>query len=184
MLEVRIHGRGGQGVVTMAELLVKAALKDGREVQTLPFFGVERRGAAVKTAVRFDSVPIKVRSLSYHPDVLVLMHENLLPIGLSEGISPEGYFVVNSQDPVPVKGTQWLVDAVGIAIKNGLVAGGEPFINIPMLGALCRVFEIPFPLLEETIREQWEGQKAGPNISAAREAYESTRRIEEDQFHG
>lgn len=184
MLEMRIHGRGGQGVVTMAELLVKTALKDGREVQTLPFFGVERRGAAVKTAVRFDSAPIKVRSLSYHPDVLVLMHENLLPIGLSEGISPDGYFVVNSRDPLPVKGTQWLVDAAEIAIKNGLVVGGEPFINIPMLGALCRVFEIPFPLLEETISEQWEGEKAGQNISAAREAYESIERAEEDRCHG
>lgn len=184
MLEMRIHGRGGQGVVTMAELLVKAALKDGREVQTLPFFGVERRGAAVKTAVRFDSSPIKVRSLSYQPDVLVLMHENLLSIGLSQGISPEGYFVVNGQDPIPVNGTQWLVDAAGIAIRNGLVIGGEPFINVPMLGALCRVFEIPFPLLEETIREQWEGEKAIPNISAAKEAYASIKRIEEVGFNG
>ncbi len=184
MLEMRIHGRGGQGVVTMAELLVKAALKDGREVQTLPFFGVERRGAAVKTAVRFDSSPIKVRSLSYYPDVLVLMHENLLSIGLSQGISPEGYFVVNGQDPIPVEKSQWLVDATGIATRNGLVIGGEPFINVPMLGALCRVFEIPFPLVEETIRDQWEGDKVAPNISAAKEAYDSIKHIEEVGFNG
>ncbi|MEM5771064.1 MAG: 2-oxoacid:acceptor oxidoreductase family protein [Bacillota bacterium] len=184
MLEMRIHGRGGQGVVTMAELLVKAALKDGREAQTLPFFGVERRGAAVKTAVRFDSSPIKVRSLSYHPDLLVLMHENLLDIGLSQGISPEGYFIVNGQDPVPVRGIQWLVDAAGIAIQNGLIVGGEPFINIPMLGALCRVFEIPFSTLEETIREQWEGEKVEPNVTAAKEAYESIKQVEEVGFNG
>lgn len=184
MLEMRIHGRGGQGVVTMAELLAKAALKDGREVQTLPFFGVERRGAAVKTAVRFDSVPIKVRSLSYHPDILVLMHEDLLSIGLSQGISADAYFIANGQNPLPVKGTQWLVDATGIAIQNGLVIGGEPFINIPMLGTLCRVFKIPFSFLEETIREQWEGTKAGPNITAAKEAYESVKQVEEVGFNG
>jgi Pyruvate/2-oxoacid:ferredoxin oxidoreductase gamma subunit len=53
-----------------------------------------------------------------------------------------------------------------------------------MLGALGRVFEIPFPLLEETIREQWEGDKAGPNISAAKEAYDSIKRIEEVGFNG
>lgn len=179
MLEMRIHGRGGQGVVTLAELLAKAALKSGREVQTLPFFGVERRGAAVKAAVRFDSRPIKVRSLSYQPDILVLMHENLLPISLSEGIAPDAFFVVNGTEPLPVQEKQWLVDAQGIAISNNLIIGGEPFINVPMLGALGYILDIPLPLLEETINAQWEGKKALPNIAAAREAYSAVR-----QFNG
>lgn len=176
MLEMRIHGRGGQGVVTLAELLARAALKTGREVQTLPFFGVERRGAAVKTVVRFDSSPIKVRSLSYRPDILVLMHKNLLPIGLAEGIATGAFFVCNGEEPLPVDHEQWIVDAAGIAVKNNLTFGGEPFINVPMLGALCRILEIPLDLVEETINEQWEAKKALPNIAAARDAYEAVHK--------
>ena len=177
MLEMRIHGRGGQGVVTLAELLAKAAMKKGWEVQTLPFFGVERRGAAVKAAVRFDTTPIKTRSLSYYPNILVLMQENLLPIGLGEGLAPDAFIVANGQSPYPVSQTQWLLDATGIAINNELIIGGEPFINVPMLGALCRILDIPLGLVEETIREQWSGKKALPNLAAAREAYGAVREI-------
>jgi len=175
MLEIRIHGRGGQGVVTLAELLAKAALKTGQEVQTLPFFGVERRGAAVKAAVRFDSIPIKVRSLSYHPDILVLMHKNLLTIGLDDGIAPDAVIVANGEEPLPVGRRQWQVNAEAIAVKNELIIGGETFINVPMLGALCRVLEIPLAILEETINEQWGQIKAAPNIAAARDAYKTVR---------
>lgn len=178
MLEMRIHGRGGQGVVTLAELLAKAAMKAGREVQTLPFFGVERRGAAVKATVRFDSQPIKVRSQSYHPQILVLMHENLLPIGLADGMAPDAFLVSNGIAPLNASQNQWLVDAVGIAIDSNLIIGGEPFINVPMLGALARVMDIPYSLVEETILEQWSGKKAEPNIKAAQKAYDSVRLVE------
>ncbi|ATW25721.1 hypothetical protein DCMF_13970 [Candidatus Formimonas warabiya] len=183
MLEMRIHGRGGQGVVTLAELLAKTALKAGQEAQTLPFFGVERRGAAVKAAVRFDSRPIKVRSLSYQPDILVLMHENLLSIGLDDGYAPDAFIVANGENPLPVSQKHWLVDAVGIAVRNDLVYGGEPFINVPMLGALSRILDLPFSLVEETIQEQWSGPKAVPNIAAAKEAYEAVRQIEGGGSH-
>ncbi|NLO98140.1 MAG: pyruvate ferredoxin oxidoreductase [Peptococcaceae bacterium] len=171
MREIRIHGRGGQGVVTLAELLAKSAIKTGLEAQTLPFFGVERRGAAVKAAVRLDHTPIKVRSQSYKPGILVLMSENLLEIGLADGIADEAVIVVNTEKPLPVDKRQWLVEAEKIAVKHNLVFGGEPFINVPMLGALCRVLDLPFPVLEETLQEQWSEDKAKPNIAAAREAY-------------
>jgi len=183
MLEMRIHGRGGQGVVTLAELLAKAAMKAGREVQTLPFFGVERRGAAVKAAVRFDTHPIKVRSQSYQPQILVLMHDNLLPIGLADGIAPDGIIVSNGINPLAVSQKQWLVDAVGIAVESDLIIGGEPFINVPMLGALARVIDIPYLLVEETIKEQWSGNKALPNIKAAQKAYDSVHQIEGGGCH-
>lgn len=183
MLEMRIHGRGGQGVVTLAELLAKAAMKAGLEVQTLPFFGVERRGAAVKAAVRFDTNPIKVRSQSYQPQILVLMHENLLSIGLADGIAPDSFFVSNGVNPLPVSQKQWLVDAAGIALESDLIIGGEPFINVPMLGALARVINIPYLLVEETIREQWSGDKALPNVKAAQKAYDSVKQIEGGGCH-
>jgi len=187
MLEIRIHGRGGQGVVTLAELLAKTVVRTGREALTLPHFGVERRGAAVKAAVRLDDTPVKVRSQAYKPQMLVLMHENLLPIGLSDGIAESGIIIANSEKPLPVEIPQWVVGAVDIAVRNHLVFGGEPFVNVPMLGALCRVLEIPFAALEETIREQWNESKSLPNIAAAREAYDTVRQVEqpkEDAIHG
>ncbi|MCR6545085.1 2-oxoacid:acceptor oxidoreductase family protein [Dehalobacterium formicoaceticum] len=183
MLEMRIHGRGGQGVVTLAELLGKAALKAGQEVQTLPFFGVERRGAAVKAAVRFDTKPIKVHSQSYHPHILVLMNQNLLPIGLGDGIAQEGIIISNGTHPLAIDQKQWLVDATGIALDSDLVIGGEPFINVPMLGALARILEIPFPLVEETIREQWTEKKALPNVRAAQKSYESVKVVQGGAIH-
>jgi 2-oxoacid:acceptor oxidoreductase gamma subunit (pyruvate/2-ketoisovalerate family) len=185
MLEIRIHGRGGQGVVTLAELLAKAAVRTGKEALTLPFFGVERRGAAVKAAVRLDDTPVKVRSQSYNPDILVLMNENLLAIGLADGIAENGIIIVSSENPLAVDRPQWVVGAVAIALNNHLVFGGEPFVNVPMLGALCRVLAIPFPAVEETLREQWREEKALPNIAAARTAYETVRKIaaKEAEYH-
>ncbi len=179
MLEIRIHGRGGQGVVTLAELLAKTAIRTGKEALTLPHFGVERRGAAVKAAVRLDDTPVKVRSHSYKPNILVLMSENLLPVGMADGIAENGVILANSEYPLPVDLPQWLVNAVAIAFENDLVLGGEPFINVPMLGALCRVLDLPFAALEDTLREQWSENKALPNIAAARQAYEAVRQAEQ-----
>ena len=170
MLELRIHGRGGQGVVTMAELLAKAAVKAGKEAQTLPFFGVERRGAAVKACVRMDDSPIKIRSMSYHPHAVALMAENMLPFAQGEGFGEDCFFIVNH--PEPIKGLrqrQWVLEKV--AYDNNLVFGGEPFINVPMLGALARSLDVPLECVEEAIREQWQGAKAEPNLKAVRQAF-------------
>jgi pyruvate ferredoxin oxidoreductase gamma subunit len=177
MLELRIHGRGGQGVVTMAEILAKAAMKTGKEVQTVPFFGVERRGAAVKVAVRFDDHPIKLRSLSQRPDILVLMDEAMLPIALSEGTNDSYFVVYNGTHPLDIKRIQWQVNATEIAYENNLVVGSVPFINVPMAGALCRVLDIPFEALESVLKEEW-GKKADMNIKGARAAYERVQKVE------
>lgn len=80
MLELRIHGYGGQGVVTLAHLLAQAGMRSGRQAQALPSFGVERRGAPVKAVVRISEEPIWVFSQSLHPDVVVLTEKNLLPM--------------------------------------------------------------------------------------------------------
>lgn len=178
MQEIRIHGRGGHGVVTLGELLAKSAIKNGREAQTLPHFGVERRGAPVKAAVRLDDTPVKVRSQSYKPNILVIMSKNLLEIGLADGIAENGIILVNSEKPLMAKESQWIVNATDIAIRNNLIIRGEPFVNVPMLGALCRVLGISFELLEETLKEQWSGTKSIPNIAAARDAYDTVREVE------
>ena len=74
MLEMRIHGYGGEGIVTLAELIATAAMKTGKKVQTLPHFGVERRGAPVKALVRLSDAPIYVHSQSYQPDILLVLN--------------------------------------------------------------------------------------------------------------
>ena len=172
MLELRIHGRGGQGLVTMAELLAKAAVKAGKEAQTLPFFGVERRGAAVKACVRIDDAPIKIRSMSYHPQAVALMAENMLPFAKAEGYGEDSFFIVNHHEPIKsLSQWQWSLDAEKVAYENNLVFGGEPFINVPMLGAIARAVGVPLACVEEAIREQWKGAKAEPNLKAVRQAY-------------
>ena len=176
MIELRIHGRGGQGVVTMAELLARAALKAGMEAQTLPFFGVERRGAAVKACVRMDDAPIKLRSMSYHPQFLALMQESLLPYARLEGFAADTVVITNGNRPIDVPGEQWLVDAQAIALNNNLVFGGEAYINVPMLGAIARVLELPLPRVEEAVSDQWPGAKGVPNLAACREAYAQVKK--------
>ncbi|UNC91022.1 2-oxoacid:acceptor oxidoreductase family protein [Candidatus Contubernalis alkaliaceticus] len=178
MQEIRIHGRGGQGVVTLGELLAKSAIKTGKEAQTLPFFGVERRGAAVKAAVRIDDTPIKVRSQSYNPDFLVILNENLLEIALDGGKANNAIIIVNAEQPLAVNMRQWIVSATSIAIENGQVIGGEPFVNVPMVGAICRVLGIPFEVLEATLSEQWSGAKLTPNIATAGQAYDTVREVQ------
>jgi len=183
MLELRIHGRGGQGVVTMAELLAKAAVKTGLEAQTLPFFGVERRGAAVKACVRFDRTPIRIRSMSYHPQAIALMNRNLLPYAQMDGIDPDTYFILNGKEPLDFNADQWLLDAEAVAIENNLVFGGEPFINVPMLGGIAKVLNIPLSAVEETIRGHWSGKKADLNLAAVRQAYAQIKKFEGGRSH-
>lgn len=184
MLELRIHGRGGQGVVTLAELLAKGALKAGKEAQTMPFFGVERRGAAVKACVRIAEEPILLRSMSYQPGYIALMHGNMLPyaklegFGQGEGQEAAPVFIINGKEPVEVAAEQWLVDGEGIAEEQGLVFGGEAYINVPMLGAVARVMGLPLEDIEAAIREQWPGQKAQPNLAAAQKAYGQVKRVD------
>lgn len=177
-MELRIHGRGGQGVVTLAELLARIALQAGSFSQTMPQFGVERRGAAVKTSVRLSDEPIKLRSQSFDPDILVLMHENLLPAALADGEHKDALIVVSNRAPLPVSQAQWYADCKEIAIKNKLIVGGEPYLNVPMLGALCRILKLPRELMTQEIENQWPGKKSVPNIAAALEAYDTIAYVE------
>ena len=175
MLELRIHGRGGTGVVTLADLLSKAALAAGKEAQALPFFGVERRGAVIRACFRISDTPIKQRSMSYQPDMIALMQENLLPNARQEGFT-EGkdgaVFIVNAKAPIDAQGEQWIVDAEQIARDQGLVVSGDVLFNVPMFGAISRVLGLPLEGVETAIRILWQGERAKPNLTAATEAYE------------
>lgn len=182
MIEVRFHGRGGQGAVTAANLLIAAARKDGHKgVQSFPFFGGERRGAPVKAFARIAESEINLRSQVYHPDIVMVLDPQL--IGLQDvgaGLKPEGVIIINT----PKKPGDFelantsrvaVVDAAGISIRHDLLVSGIPIINTPVLGAIPRVSDvISLDTLQETIREQFRGEVGERNAQAAKEAYETT----------
>jgi len=180
MLELRIHGRGGTGVVTLAELLSKAALAAGKEAQAIPFFGVERRGAVIRACFRISDTPILERAMSYDPDIIALMNENMLPHARNEGFT-EGkdgaVIIVNGKAPVEAEGEQWLVDAEQIARDHGLTFGWDAYINVPMAGAISKVMGISLESVESAVKVVFKGKNAEANLAAAKDAYDKTTKV-------
>jgi len=173
MLELRIHGFGGQGADTLAQLLATAALEAGCQSQALPYFGVERRGAPVKAAVRIAREgQIKLRSQSVEPDILVVLSEALWQQALSEGVADNYSLVINTSSDEPFYGREvWRIDATALAIEAALGSPEAPFINIPMLGAVCRVVDIPEDIMVRTLEKKWPGAVGEKNAQVALAAY-------------
>jgi len=144
MLEIRFHGRGGQGAVTSAELLAQAAISEGKFAQAFPSFGPERRGAPVLAFARIDDHPIRLRQQIYEPDVCLVLEEALMHIvDVESGMGPKGIVIVNTTTPaaklrkeykLDPKRIIYTVDATTIALE-GL---GRPITNTTMLGALIK----------------------------------------------
>lgn len=176
--EIRIHGRGGQGGVTAAELLARAAFKEGKWVQSFPFFGAERRGAPVKAFARISDRPILVRSQIYTPDYVIVLDPHLLKIvNVTEGLKRDGAVVVNTVKKPEDLGLKVkriaTVDATGIALELQLVVAGLPVLNTSMLGAFAKATgEVTLKNVVETIREEWGGPTGEKNSKAAQLAYE------------
>ncbi len=180
MLEIRFHGRGGQGAVTAAELLVGAALRDGLQGQAIPLFGAERRGAPVVAYARIGK-DIKVRSGIREPDVVVVLDSALIRlVDVYAGLKKNGIVLINSSKsediklPEGVKG--YAVDASKIAVSHGLVLSGWPLVNTPILGALVKVTGVVSlnSLIEEIKARLPKGEL---NAKAAVEAYEEVSLI-------
>jgi pyruvate ferredoxin oxidoreductase gamma subunit len=176
--EIRIHGRGGQGGVTAAEMLARAAFKEGKWVQSFPFFGAERRGAPVKAFARISDEPILVRSQVYSPDYVVVLDSTLLQvIDVTEGMKKDGIVVVNAtrkpEELTSLRGYRVAtVDATGIALELRLIVAGLPVLNTPMLGAFAGATgEVKLETVMETIREEWTGAIGEKNAEGAAQAY-------------
>jgi len=175
--EIRIHGRGGQGGVTAAEMLARAAFKEGKWVQAFPFFGAERRGAPVKAFARISEKPILVRSQVYNPDYVIVLDATLLQvIDVTEGLKKDGIIIVNATkkpEELNLKGYRVAtVDATGIALELKLLVAGLPVLNTPMLGAFAGATrEIKLETVLETIREEWPGAIGEKNAEGAALAY-------------
>lgn len=180
MIEVRFHGRGGQGVVVASEVLAKAAFKMGFEVSSFPFFGVERRGAPVTAFARFDEHPIRIKSSIYEPDYVVVLDSSLLRgVDILEGLKPAGMVLINypagkKLPELPQKFKYFLIDATSIAAAHGIGSQTAPIVNTAIMGGFAKMCDkIALEPILESIREV-APVKEDENVAAAKEAYERT----------
>ena len=179
LVEIRWHGRGGQGAVTSAELLAQAAISEGKYAQAFPSFGPERRGAPVLAYVRISSnQPIRVRAPITQPDVVVVLDPRLPRIvNVTSGLKTNGVVVLNTTKQAKqirrefgISSALAMVDATKIARE----LLGVPITNTTMFGALIRATElIKLESLFEPIRHRF-GRLAERNIEAMKRAYEET----------
>jgi len=180
LIEVRFHGRGGQGAVVASEVLARAAFKMGFEVSSFPFFGVERRGAPVTAYARIDSKPIRIKSSIYSPDYIVVLDSSLLKvIDVLDGLKPGGSVLVNYPDGKKLEGvapgfTYFVLDATSIAASYGIGSQTAPIVNTAIMGGFARICKtVALDPILESIREL-APSKEEENVAAAREAYERT----------
>ena len=179
LVEIRWHGRGGQGAVTSAELLAQAAINEGKYAQAFPAFGAERRGAPVMAFVRIDSrQPIRIRAEVTEPDIVMVLDPGLLRVvNVTSGLKEDGVLVVNTpKGPDGIKleaGVKWSVATVD-ATKIARELLGIPIVNTAMIGALLRANEVvKLESLFEPLKERF-GRLAERNINAMQKAYEVT----------
>jgi len=176
--EIRIHGRGGQGSVTAAELLAHTAFIEGKWVQAFPYFGAERRGAPVKAFARISDKPILVHSQIYNPDyVIVLDHAIYKVVDVTEGLKKGGVIIINTTkkpEGIGLKGWRIAtVDATGIALELNLLVAGLPVVNTSILGAFAKATkEVKLASVLKAIKETWSGAAGEKNFRAAELAYE------------
>ena len=173
MINIRFHGRGGQGIVTSAELIAVAASLDGKYAQAIPSFGPERSMAPVMSFCRIDDKPITVYQQIYHPDIVVILDNTLFgSIDVLKGLKKGGHVIINSK-PVEFKyaeGKVHFVDAYPIAMR----VIGKPFVNTVILGALSRITNvISMGSLKNAIKQRFGGEAGEKNATAAEECYES-----------
>jgi len=181
MLEIRVHGRGGQGGVIASKILAYAFAMEGKFVQAFPEFGVERRGAPVTAFIRISDSSIKVRSKIYEPQHLIVLEPTLLSaIDITEGLKDGGFIIINTKrkpDEVSLKkrGSRVAtVDATGIALKYHLGSSAAPIVNTAILGSFAKA--TGFVKIESIISaiKKEVPIKSEENAKAAEEAFNST----------
>ncbi len=186
MIEIRFHGRGGQGTVVASKALALAVANEGKYVQTFPEYGVERRGAPVTAYTRIDDKPIYVRSKIYEPDHIVVLDPTLVnAVNVTEGLKDGGWVIINSPLPpsdfkIPDRFKVITVDATDIALKYRLGSKASPIVNTAMLGIFAGITKfVGLDAVIEAVREI-APVKVEENINAAKEGYEiSLKRLEE-----
>lgn len=182
ILEVRWHGRGGQGAWTASELLARAAIAEGKFIQSFPEFGPERMGAPVTAFTRISTEPIHLHCAVYNPDVVAVLDPTLLKsVKVAEGLSEEGgIIVVNTKGSHGEirkllnsdRGKLWTVPATEISMK----ILGMPITNTAMLGAVARATGIVgLTTIEKMTKERFRADVAEKNFAVVKEAYEEVK---------
>jgi pyruvate ferredoxin oxidoreductase gamma subunit len=180
MFQLRIHGRGGQGVVTAAELLSIAAFAEGRHAQAFPSFGSERTGAPVVAFCRVDDKPIRSREPIAQPDALIVQDPTLLhQVDLFSGLVPEGYILINSSRSFEELGLGELSDRFRserlVTVPATELAReelGRPIPNAALLGGFAALTGlVSLESVAAAIREKFSGRLAEGNVRAAASAY-------------
>jgi pyruvate ferredoxin oxidoreductase gamma subunit len=182
MFQVRIHGRGGQGVVSAAEMLSAAAFDEGRHAQAFPSFGSERMGAPVMAFCRIDDREIRLREPVMEPDALIIQDPTLLhQVDLFNGLSPSGYILINSTRSFEELGIGdflrkfardhlCTVAATDLAVKHV----GRPLPNAALLGGFAAITgQLAFESVARAIRRKFPGKVGEANVLAAQAAYDS-----------
>lgn len=180
MFQVRIHGRGGQGVVTAAEMLSIAAFEEGRHAQAFPSFGSERTGAPVVAFCRIADKEIRLREPIMAPDAIIIQDPTLLhQVDVFAGLKKDGYILINTTKTFEQLGLgdfvrDWhperlcTVAATDLSLKHV----GRPVPNVPLLGGFAAVSGIiKLESVAMAIRDKFSGKVADGNIAAATEAY-------------
>jgi 2-oxoisovalerate ferredoxin oxidoreductase gamma subunit len=178
MIEIRFHGRGGQGTVVASKILADALAREGNYVQAYPEFGVERRGAPVFAFIRIDDKPIYDKSRIYTPDHVVVVDPTLVEaIDVTEGLKRGGWIIINSDKKpgefkFPAKFRVATINATEIAVKNKLGTLATPIVNTAIAGAVVKILNLT--RLESLLGAIKEAISIKPedNQKAAKEAYE------------
>jgi len=184
MFQVRIHGRGGQGVVTAAEMLSVAAFLEGQHAQAFPSFGSERTGAPVVAFCRIDDREIRLREPVLEPDALIIQDPTLLhQVDVFGGLARDGYVLINTSRTFEALGVGEFarslcaerlctVPATEVALQHV----GRPLPNAALLGGFAALAgRISLDSVAAAIREKFDGKVAEGNVAAAREAYAIVR---------
>ncbi len=192
VFEVRIHGRGGQGVVTAAEILSIAAFVEGRHAQAFPSFGSERTGAPVVAFCRIDDKEIRTREPIAEPDGLIVQDPTLIhQVDLFSGLAADGYVLINSSQSLEELGLGDLyerhqrerlltVAATDIAREEL----GRPIPNAALLGGFAALSgAISIESVAEAIRDKFAGKIAGGNVAAAEAAFAKVHERMEEVAH-
>ncbi len=179
MMEIRFHGRAGQGIVTAAELLADAVHMEGKFSQAFPFFGSEKRGPPVTSYLRIDSKPIVIHEEIEKPDIVVVAEPSVMTeVQVDAGLKPNGKLILNSPKTREEIKASGVVNGHHLDVVNGTEIAlkylGKPITNTVMLGALCKFTDVvKLESVIKAIEKRFPEKLAKPNIEAITECYNS-----------
>lgn len=184
MLEIRWHGRGGQGVVTAAKFLTDIALYNNKYFQAFPEYGPERMGAPIQAFTRIDDKPINIRTGIRRPDVVCVLDATIIGnVDILSGLKENGVIAINTPETpaeirkaLGIENKPYKVFTVN-ATKIALETIGRPIPNTPMIGAIVKALnlapiEVVLEFLQKTFSKKFSEEIVRGNVEAARRAYE------------